>query len=134
MAYSKRLEQEFKNIFTPEFRNENNKKVFDKKAKDVGVGLVGAPACGDVMQVMVKINDEGIIEDTTFKIFGCGAATASASLAAQIIKGMRAEDALKITNEDISKELNLPPVKRHCSLLAEEAIKAAIENYKIKQI
>lgn len=133
MAYSKRLEQEFKAVLTSEFRNEQGKKVFDKKSKDVGVGLVGAPACGDVMQVLVKIND-GIIEDTTFKIFGCGAATASASLASKMIKGMKIEDALKITNEDISRELNLPPVKRHCSLLAEEAIKSAIENYNLKQV
>lgn len=129
MAYSPELQ----NRFTDAISNKTqNIKVFDKNSKQVGTGLVGAPACGDVMKMSLKINDDGKIEDSSVKTFGCGAAIASASLASEIIKGKSVEEAMKITNEDISKELKLPPVKRHCSLLAEQAIRSAIADYENK--
>lgn len=105
--------------------------VLEKESKNVGMGLVGAPACGDVMKVSVKI-ENGVIVDTSYKIFGCGAAIASASFASDVIKNKTIEDAMLITNEEIAKALSLPPIKRHCSLLAEQAIKAAIADYKSK--
>merc|ERR1712072_485458 len=97
----------------------------DKNDPQVGTGLVGAPACGDVMKLQLKISDEGIIEDAKFKTFGCGSAIASSSLVTTLVKGKRIEDAETLSNTDIAKELELPPVKIHCSVLAEDAIKAA---------
>ena len=104
-----------------------------KERKDVGVGIVGAPECGDVMQLQIKVSDDGVIEDAKFKCFGCGSAIASSSLATEWIKGKSVDDALKIRNTQIVEELALPPVKIHCSVLAEDAIKSAIADYKSKQ-
>ena len=104
-----------------------------KTRKDIGVGLVGAPECGDVMQLQIKVSNSGVIEDAKFKTFGCGSAIASSSLATEWIKGKTVDQALSIKNTDIVEELSLPPVKIHCSVLAEDAIKAAIKNYMEKQ-
>ena len=104
----------------------------DKKKKNVGTGLVGAPACGDVMQLQIEVDDDGNIVDAKFKTFGCGSAIASSSLATEWIKGKSLTEAGKIKNSDIAKELSLPPVKLHCSMLAEDAIQAALKNYKVK--
>jgi nitrogen fixation NifU-like protein len=101
--------------------------------KDVGVGIVGAPECGDVMQLQIKVNEQGVIEDAKFKCFGCGSAIASSSLATEWIKGKSIDDALSIKNTQIVEELSLPPVKIHCSVLAEDAIKAAIEDWRKKK-
>ncbi|MFI4915540.1 MAG: Fe-S cluster assembly scaffold IscU [Phycisphaerales bacterium JB060] len=103
-----------------------------KASKDVGVGLVGAPECGDVMQLQIKVNDQGTIEDAKFKCFGCGSAIASSSLATEWLKGKSLDEGLTIKNTQIVEELSLPPVKIHCSVLAEDAIRAAIEDYKTK--
>jgi len=105
----------------------------DKDDPSVGTGLVGAPACGDVMRLQIKVNDQGVIEDAKFKTFGCGSAIASSSLATEWIKGKSVDDAEKIKNVDIVEELNLPPVKIHCSVLAEDAIKSAIADFRKKQ-
>lgn len=105
----------------------------DKNDPNVGTGLVGAPACGDVMRLQLKISDEGVIEDAKFKTFGCGSAIASSSLVTEWVKGKSMDDALKITNKEIARELSLPPVKIHCSVLAEDAIKAAIEDFRAKK-
>jgi len=106
----------------------------DKSSPDVGTGMVGAPECGDVMKLQVKVNpDTGVIEDAKFKTFGCGSAIASSSLATEWLKGRTVDQALEIKNTDIVNELSLPPVKIHCSVLAEDAIKAAITDYKKKQ-
>lgn len=105
----------------------------DKNDKNVGTGLVGAPACGDVMKLQIRVNNDGEIVETAFKTFGCGSAIASSSLATEWVKGMNVDDARKIKNSDIAKELSLPPVKLHCSMLAEDAIKAAIANLKEKR-
>jgi len=107
---------------------------FDKDDPMVGTGLVGAPACGDVMKLQLKINEAGIIEDAKFKTFGCGSAIASSSLATEWVKGMTIDQAMAIKNTQIVEELNLPPVKIHCSVLAEDAIKGAIADYKAKRI
>src|SRR5512144_2788192 len=115
------------------YENPRNVGSFDKDDPSVGTGLVGAPACGDVMKLQLKITDEGIIEDAKFKTFGCGSAIASSSLATEWVKGMSIDQAMTIKNTQIVEELNLPPVKIHCSVLAEDAIKAAIEDYKKKQ-
>jgi iron-sulfur cluster assembly enzyme ISCU, mitochondrial len=104
----------------------------NKNDKDVGTGLVGAPACGDVMKLQIKVDDNGVIENAVFKTFGCGSAIASSSYATELIKGKKLEDALKIKNTDIASYLNLPPVKLHCSMLAEDAIKAAVEDFRGK--
>ena len=104
-----------------------------KDRADIGVGIVGAPECGDVMQLQIKVNDDGVIEDAKFKCFGCGSAIASSSLATEWIKGRTVDDALNIKNTEIVEELSLPPVKIHCSVLAEDAIKAAISDYKKKK-
>jgi Fe-S cluster assembly scaffold IscU len=106
---------------------------FDKKDKSVGTGLVGAPACGDVMKLQIKVDDNGVIENAVFKTFGCGSAIASSSYATELIKGKKLEEALKIKNTDIASYLNLPPVKLHCSMLAEDAIKAAVEDFRGKK-
>ena len=105
----------------------------DKNAQDVGTGMVGAPACGDVMRLQIKVNDEGVIEDAKFKTYGCGSAIASSSLVTEWVKGKTLDEAGAITNAEIADELALPPVKIHCSILAEDAIKAAIADYRAKQ-
>ncbi len=113
--------------------NPRNFGTLDKDDPNVGTGLVGAPACGDVMRLQIKVSDEGVIEDAKFKTFGCGSAIASSALATEWLKGKSVADAEKIKNSDIVEELNLPPVKIHCSVLAEDAIKSAIEDYRKKQ-
>jgi Fe-S cluster assembly scaffold IscU len=106
---------------------------FDKKDKNVGTGLVGAPACGDVMKLQIRVDDNGNIVDSCFKTFGCGSAIASSSVATEWVKGKGIEEVMTIKNSDIAKHLNLPPVKLHCSMLAEDAIKAAVSDWKAKQ-
>ncbi|KPJ17143.1 Iron-sulfur cluster assembly enzyme ISCU, mitochondrial [Papilio machaon] len=115
------------------YENPRNVGSMDKKDKNVGTGLVGAPACGDVMKLQIKVDDNGKIIDAKFKTFGCGSAIASSSLATEWVKGKTVDEALKLKNTDIAKELSLPPVKLHCSMLAEDAIKAALSDYRIKQ-
>ncbi|HAX43300.1 MAG TPA: Fe-S cluster assembly scaffold IscU [Bryobacteraceae bacterium] len=115
------------------YNNPRNVGSLDKKDPSVGTGLVGAPECGDVMKLQIKVNaDTGIIEDAKFKTFGCGSAIASSSLATEMLKGKTVEEALAIKNTELVNELSLPPVKIHCSVLAEDAIKAAIQDYKAK--
>ena len=115
------------------YTNPRNVGTLDKTSTDVGTGLVGAPECGDVMRLQIKVNPEThVIEEAKFKTFGCGSAIASSSLATEWIKGKSVQDALKISNTDIVKELSLPPVKIHCSVLAEDAIRAAISDWKKK--
>ena len=114
------------------YDNPRNVGKLDEKDKAVGTGMVGAPACGDVMKLQIKVKDEGVIEDAKFKTFGCGSAIASSSLITTMVKGKTIEDAEKISNADVAKELSLPPVKIHCSVLAEDAIKAAIKDYRDK--
>lgn len=113
------------------YENPRNVGSFNKNNKNIGTGLVGAPACGDVMKVQIKVDDSGKIIDCKFKTFGCGSAIASSSYATEIIKNQNI-NSIDITNKDIAKYLNLPPVKLHCSMLAEDAIKSAINNYKKK--
>ena len=113
--------------------NPRNVGTLDKDDPNVGTGLVGAPACGDVMRLQIKVSADGVIEDAKFKTFGCGSAIASSSLATEWIKGKKIEEAETIKNSDIVTELNLPPVKIHCSVLAEDAIKSAIADYRSKQ-
>ena len=125
MAYSDKVLEHYE--------NPRNVGSFAKDDPNVGTGLVGAPACGDVMKLQLKISDSGVIEDAKFKTFGCGSAIASSSLATEWVKGMTIDQAMEIKNTQIVEELNLPPVKIHCSVLAEDAIKAAIEDYKKKQ-
>lgn len=115
------------------YENPRNVGSLDKNAKNVGTGLVGAPACGDVMKLQIQVDDQGKIIDARFKTFGCGSAIASSSLATEWVKGKSVEEALTIKNTDIAKELCLPPVKLHCSMLAEDAIKAALADYRLKQ-
>ncbi len=114
------------------YENPRNVGSLDKGAKNVGTGLVGAPACGDVMKLQIQVSEDGIIEDAKFKTFGCGSAIASSSLATEMLKGLTLDQAMEINNGIIVKELNLPPVKIHCSVLAEDAIKAAVADYKNK--
>ena len=125
MAYSDKVLEHYE--------NPRNVGSFDKNDPEVGTGLVGAPACGDVMKLQLKINDAGIVEDAKFKTFGCGSAIASSSLATEWVKGLTVDQAMAIKNTQIVEELNLPPVKIHCSVLAEDAIKAAIADYKAKR-
>ncbi|MEA2700798.1 MAG: nitrogen fixation protein NifU [Myxococcales bacterium] len=125
MAYSEKVLEHYE--------NPRNVGSFDKNDPSVGTGLVGAPACGDVMKLQLKISDEGIIQDAKFKTFGCGSAIASSSLATEWVKGMTIDQAMEIKNTQIVEELNLPPVKIHCSVLAEDAIKSAIADYKAKR-
>lgn len=115
------------------FNNPRNVGSFDKKDPDVGTGIVGAPECGDVMKLQLKINAQNIVEDAKFKTFGCGSAIASSSLATEWVKGKTVDEVLQIKNTDIVNELALPPVKIHCSVLAEDAIKAAIADYQKKK-
>ena len=114
------------------YENPRNVGNLDKDAKNVGTGMVGAPACGDVMRLQIQVGDNGIIEDARFKTYGCGSAIASSSLVTEWLKGKTLDEASTIKNKDIAEELALPPVKVHCSVLAEDAIKAAIEDYKSK--
>ncbi|KAL7058701.1 hypothetical protein AAHC03_013118 [Spirometra sp. Aus1] len=115
------------------YENPRNVGSLNKKDKNVGTGLVGAPACGDVMKLQIKVDDEGRIIDAKFKTFGCGSAIASSSLATEWVKGKTVDEATTIKNTEIAKELKLPPVKLHCSMLAEDAIKAAVSDLKAKQ-
>ncbi len=124
MAYSKKL--------VDHYENPRNVGSLDKASKEVGTGLVGAPACGDVMKLQIKVGDSGIIEDAKFKTFGCGSAIASSSLITEWVKGKSVDEADSIKNTEIANHLALPPVKIHCSVLAEDAIKAAIADYKDK--
>ncbi|MBT3703397.1 MAG: Fe-S cluster assembly scaffold IscU [Alphaproteobacteria bacterium] len=124
MAYSEKLIEHYE--------NPRNIGSFEKDDAGVGTGLVGAPACGDVMKLQIKVSPEGIIEDAKFKTFGCGSAIASSSLVTEWVKGKSLDEAGEIKNTDIAEELALPPVKIHCSVLAEDAIKAAINDYKEK--
>lgn len=125
MAYSEKV--------IDHYQNPKNVGTLDKAKKNVGTGLVGAPECGDVMRLQIEVdNATGVITDAKFKTFGCGSAIASSSLATEWLKGKSVDDALKIDNMDIVEELNLPPVKIHCSVLAEDAIKAAINDYRVK--
>lgn len=124
MAYSQKV--------IDHYENPQNMGSLDKADPQVGTGLVGAPACGDVMKLQLKINDDGIIEDAKFKTFGCGSAIASSSLVTTMVKGKSVEEAEQLKNAEIAKELALPPVKIHCSVLAEDAIKAAIADYRKK--
>jgi Fe-S cluster assembly scaffold IscU len=125
MAYSDKVIEHYE--------NPRNVGTMDKEDPNVGTGLVGAPACGDVMRLQLKITDEGVIEDAKFKTFGCGSAIASSSLVTEWVKGKTVDQAMTISNKDVAKELSLPPVKIHCSVLAEDAIKAAIEDFKKKR-
>ena len=125
MAYSEKVIEHFE--------NPKNVGSLDKSQKNVGTGLVGAPACGDVMQLQIEVNDDGTINDAKFKTFGCGSAIASSSLVTEWIKGKTIDQAYEIKNTLVAKQLALPPVKIHCSILAEDAIKAAIADLKSKQ-
>jgi nitrogen fixation NifU-like protein len=125
MAYSEKVIEHYE--------NPRNVGSLDQADPSVGTGLVGAPACGDVMRLQIRVSDEGVIEDAKFKTFGCGSAIASSSLATEWLKGRSIEEAGTIHNSQIAEELNLPPVKIHCSVLAEDAIKSAIEDYKQKR-
>ncbi len=124
MAYSEKL--------IDHYENPRNIGSLDKNSEDVGTGLVGAPACGDVMKLQIKVGPDGLIEDAKFKTFGCGSAIASSSLVTEWVKGKTVDEAETIKNTDIAKHLALPPVKIHCSVLAEDAIKAAIADYRAK--
>jgi nitrogen fixation NifU-like protein len=125
MAYSEKV--------IDHYENPRNVGKLDDSAKSVGTGMVGAPACGDVMRLQIQVNEDGIIEDAKFKTYGCGSAIASSSLLTEWVKGKKIDEAAQITNTEIAKELSLPPVKIHCSVLAEDAIKAAVKNYREKQ-
>ncbi|MGF1688107.1 Fe-S cluster assembly scaffold IscU [Photobacterium japonica] len=124
MAYSEKV--------IDHYENPRNVGSFDKNDKNVGSGMVGAPACGDVMKLQIKVTEEGIIEDAKFKTYGCGSAIASSSLITEWVKGKTLDEAASIKNSAIAEELELPPVKVHCSILAEDAIKAAVSDYKKK--
>jgi iron-sulfur cluster assembly enzyme ISCU, mitochondrial len=115
------------------FESPRNVGSFPKEDSNVGTGIVGAPACGDVMKLQIKVNKDNVIEDAKFKTFGCGSAIASSSLATEWIKGKTLDESLKITNRDIAQKLSLPPIKLHCSMLAEDAIKSAIKDLMSKQ-
>ena len=115
------------------YENPRNVGTFNKDDDSVGTGMVGAPACGDVMRLQIKVNDDGVIEDAKFKTYGCGSAIASSSLVTEWVKGKTLDEALQIKNTEIADELALPPVKIHCSILAEDAIKAAVDDYHARQ-
>ena len=125
MAYSEKV--------IDHYENPRNVGSFAKDEEGVGTGMVGAPACGDVMKLQIKVNNEGIIEEAKFKTYGCGSAIASSSLVTEWVKGMHIDEASVLKNSDIAEELALPPVKIHCSILAEDAIKAAVADYKAKR-
>ncbi|MBU2898585.1 Fe-S cluster assembly scaffold IscU [Vibrio hepatarius] len=124
MAYSEKV--------IDHYENPRNVGSFDKEDPNIGSGMVGAPACGDVMKLQIKVTSEGIIEDAKFKTYGCGSAIASSSLVTEWVKGKSIDEAAEIKNAEIAEELELPPVKVHCSILAEDAIKAAVADYKKK--
>jgi len=124
MAYSEKV--------LDHYENPRNVGSFNKDEENIGTGMVGAPACGDVMKLQIKVSDDGIIEDAVFKTYGCGSAIASSSLLTEWVKGKSLDEARSIKNTDIAEELALPPVKIHCSVLAEDAIQAAIQDYKGK--
>ena len=115
------------------YENPRNVGKLDETDESVGTGMVGAPACGDVMRLQIQVNDDGVIEDAKFKTYGCGSAIASSSLLTEWVKGNNLDEAASIKNTEIAQELSLPPVKIHCSVLAEDAIKAAVKNYREKQ-
>ena len=125
MAYSDKVIEHY--------NNPKNVGSLDREAENVGTGVVGAPECGDVMKLQIQVNDEGVIEDAKFKTFGCGSAIASSSLATEWVKGRTVEEAASLKNTEIVQELSLPPIKIHCSVLAEDAIKAALADWKSKQ-
>ncbi len=125
MAYSDKV--------VDHYENPRNVGTMEKDARNVGTGMVGAPACGDVMRLQIQVNDEGVIEDAKFKTYGCGSAIASSSLLTEWVKGKTLEEAAEIKNTQIAEELELPPVKVHCSVLAEDAIRSAIDDFKSKQ-
>jgi len=125
MAYSEKV--------LDHYESPRNVGSFDKEAANVGTGMVGAPACGDVMRLQIQVNDDGVIEDARFKTYGCGSAIASSSLLTEWVKGKTLNQALSIKNSEIAEELALPPVKVHCSVLAEDAIKAAVRDFTSKQ-
>ncbi len=125
MAYSEKV--------LDHYENPRNVGAFDTGEKDIGTGMVGAPACGDVMRLQIQVGENGLIEDAKFKTYGCGSAIASSSLLTEWVKGKTIDQALEIKNSDIAEELALPPVKVHCSVLAEDAIRAAVSDYKDKQ-
>ena len=125
MAYSEQV--------LDHYENPRNVGSMDKSNKNVGTGMVGAPACGDVMKLQIQVNEDGVIEDARFKTYGCGSAIASSSLLTEWVKGKTLDEASQIKNSEIAEELALPPVKIHCSVLAEDAIKAAIDDFKSKQ-
>ena len=125
MAYSNKV--------IDHYENPRNVGTFDKNDESVGTGMVGAPACGDVMRLKIKVNDAGIIEDAKFKTYGCGSAIASSSLVTELLKGKSLDEAMAIKNSEIAEELELPPVKIHCSILAEDAVKAAVADYRKKR-
>ena len=125
MAYSEKV--------IDHYENPRNVGSFAKDEEGVGTGMVGAPACGDVMKLQIKVSEDGIIEDAKFKTYGCGSAIASSSLVTEWVKGMHIDEASVLKNSDIAEELALPPVKIHCSILAEDAIKAAVADYKAKR-
>ena len=126
MAYSEKV--------IDHYENPRNVGVLDKNSENVGTGMVGAPACGDVMRLQIQVNDSGVIEEARFKTYGCGSAIASSSLVTEWLKGKTLDQAQAIKNIDIATELALPPVKVHCSVLAEDAIKAAVEDYRSKKV
>ncbi|MDG1815722.1 MAG: Fe-S cluster assembly scaffold IscU [Glaciecola sp.] len=126
MAYSEKV--------IDHYENPRNVGQFDKNDKNIATGMVGAPACGDVMKLQLKVGENGIIEDAKFKTYGCGSAIASSSLVTEWVKGKTLDEATTIKNTDIAAELALPPVKIHCSILAEDAIKAAVKDYKAKNV
>jgi len=126
MAYSEKV--------IDHYENPRNVGSFDKNDEAVGIGMVGAPACGDVMKLQIRVSKDGIIEDARFKTYGCGSAIASSSLVTEWVKGKRLDEAAGIKNTQIAEELSLPPVKIHCSILAEDAIKAAVEDYRKKHV
>ena len=125
MAYSNKV--------IDHYENPRNVGTFDKNDESVGTGMVGAPACGDVMRLQIKVNDAGILEDAKFKTYGCGSAIASSSLVTELLKGKSLDEAMAIKNSEIAEELELPPVKIHCSILAEDAVKAAVADYRKKR-
>ena len=122
----------YSNKVLDHYENPRNVGSFDKSDPSIGTGMVGAPACGDVMKLQIKVDNNGIIRDAKFKTYGCGSAIASSSLVTEWVKGMHIDDAVKLKNSEIVEELALPPVKIHCSILAEDAIKAAIHDYQLK--
>lgn len=129
---AKKITSKYASDVIDHFNNPRNVGSFSDN-KNIGTGIVGAPACGDVLKLQIKVNDRGVIEDAKFKTFGCGSAIASSSLATEWVMGKTLDESLKITNKDIAERLSLPPIKLHCSMLAEDAIKSAINDYKSKQ-